>query len=153
MKKTYLSHCIAALTATASLTSVNLYAQEQDAALEEVVVTGIRSSILNSVAVKRDADTIVEVVDAGDLSSLPDASIADSLGRLPGVTTVRDSGQSSQLNIRGMNGDFIQTTLNGREQATTSSETESLRWMAFDQYPAELITQAAVYKSDRKSVV
>lgn len=85
MKKTYLSHCIAALTATASLTSVNLYAQEQDAALEEVVVTGIRSSILNSVAVKRDADTIVEVVDAGDLSSLPDASIADSLGRLPEI--------------------------------------------------------------------
>ncbi|ABD79851.1 TonB-dependent receptor [Saccharophagus degradans] len=153
MKKTYLSHCIAALTATASLTSVNLYAQEQDAALEEVVVTGIRSSILNSVAVKRDADTIVEVVDAGDLSSLPDASIADSLGRLPGVTTVRDSGQSSQLNIRGMNGDFIQTTLNGREQATTSSETESLRWMAFDQYPAELITQAAVYKSPKASLV
>ncbi|MBU2983864.1 TonB-dependent receptor [Saccharophagus degradans] len=153
MKKTYLSHCIAALTATASLSSINVHAQEQDAMLEEVVVTGIRSSILNSVAVKRDADTIVEVVDAGDLSSLPDASIADSLGRLPGVTTVRDSGQSSQLNIRGMNGDFIQTTLNGREQATTSSETESLRWMAFDQYPAELITQAAVYKSPKASLV
>lgn len=153
MKKTYLSHCVAALTAAASLSSANLLAQEADTNLEEVIVTGIRSSILNSVAVKRDADTIVEVVDAGDLASLPDASIADSLGRLPGVTTVRDSGQSSQLNIRGMNGDFIQTTLNGREQATTSSETESLRWMAFDQYPAELITQAAVYKSPKASLI
>ena len=102
---------------------------------------------------KRAGDTIVEVVDAGDLSSLPDASIADSLGRLPGVTTVRNSGQSSQLNIRGMNGDFIQTTLNGREQASTSAETESSRWMAFDQYPAELINQAAVYKSPKASLI
>lgn len=50
-----------------------------------------------------------------------------------------------------MNGDFIQTTLNGREQATTSSYTESLRWMSFDQYPAELISQAAVYKSPKAS--
>ncbi len=50
-----------------------------------------------------------------------------------------------------MNGDFIQTTLNGREQASTSGYTESTRWMSFDQYPAELITQAAVYKSPKAS--
>ncbi|TQV67349.1 TonB-dependent receptor [Exilibacterium tricleocarpae] len=119
--------------------------------IEEVTVYGLRSSILDSVQAKRRADTIADLVDAGALASLPDQSIADALGRIPGVTTVRDSGQSSQLNIRGMNGDFIQTTLNGREQASTSGYTESTRWMAFDQYPAELITQAAVYKSPKAS--
>ena len=97
------------------------------------------------------ADSISDVVDAGALGSLPDASIADALGRVPGVTTIRDSGQSSELNIRGMNGDFIQTTLNGREQASTAGYSAGTRWMSFDQYPAELINQAAVYKSPKAS--
>ena len=124
-----------------------------DEPIEEIVVTGIASSILDSVDSKRVGDTIADIVDAGILGVLPDQSIADALGRAPGVTTVRDSGQSSQLNIRGMNGDFIQTTLNGREQASTSGYTESTRWMSFDQYPAELITQAAVYKSPKASQI
>ncbi|NQD37508.1 TonB-dependent receptor [Permianibacter sp. IMCC34836] len=116
-----------------------------------VEVTGIRGGIEKALDTKRESDVIVDVVDAGALSSLPDQSITDALARIPGVTTMRDSGQSAQLNIRGMNGDFIQTTLNGREQATTSAYTESSRWMSFDQYPAELITQGAVYKSPKAS--
>ncbi|OBP13688.1 DEAD/DEAH box helicase [Rheinheimera sp. SA_1] len=121
--------------------------------LEVIEIRGIRRSLLGSLDKKRFNDTVSEVVDAGDLGSLPDISIADALGRLPGVTTVRDSGQSSQLNIRGMNGDFIQTTLNGREQASTSGYTAGSRWIAFDQYPSELINQAALYKSPKASLV
>lgn len=122
--------------------------------LEEVVVTAsISTSILDSISTKRNADTIIDVVDAGALGVLPDKSIAEALGRLPGVTTIRDSGQSSQLNIRGMNGDFIQTTLNGREQVSTAGFSEATRWSSFDQYPAELINQAAVYKSPKASQI
>lgn len=147
---TLLSAAIMAASVPA-LAQVSADEQEAIDTLEEIQVYGIRTSILNSVDAKREADTIADVVDAGALSSLPDQSIADALGRVPGVTTVRSNGQSSQLNIRGMNGDFIQTTLNGREQASTSGYTESTRWMSFDQYPAELITQAAVYKSPKAS--
>ncbi|GAB2526728.1 TonB-dependent receptor [Microbulbifer agarilyticus] len=138
----------------ASVTSVAAFAQDEEtAALEEVTVTGIRTSVLGSLDAKRNADVVADVVDAGALGSLPDQSIADALGRLPGVTTVRSNGQSSQLNIRGMNGDFLQTTLNGREQASTAGYTESTRWISFDQYPAELIQQAAVYKSPKASQI
>jgi len=125
--------------------------EETDDVIEEIVTIGVRSSILDSVNSKRNSDIISDVVDAGALGALPDRSIADALGRLPGVTTIRDSGQSSQLNIRGMNGDFIQTTLNGREQPSTAGYSEATRWASFDQYPAELITQAAVYKSPKAS--
>ena len=126
---------------------------EGDEVIEEIVTIGVRSSILNSLDSKRMGDTIADVIDAGALGALPDQSIADALGRVPGVTTIRDSGQSSQLNIRGMNGDFIQTTLNGREQASTAGYSEATRWMSFDQYPSELITQAAVYKSPKASML
>ena len=139
----------AALTGAPAMTNL-AYAQD-DEVIEEIITIGVRMSIMDSVSTKRMGDTISDVVDAGALGYLPDQSIADALGRVPGVSTVRDSGQSSQLNIRGMNGDFIQTTLNGREQASTAGYTESTRWMSFDQYPAELISQAAVYKSPKAS--
>jgi iron complex outermembrane recepter protein len=159
MKKQKFNHLFAVLsTLTLVAGSQAVYAQQaaekaeaQEQEIEEVVVSGFRASVLNSIEAKRQSDVVSDVVDASAAGSLPAVSIADALGRVPGVTTVRDSGQSSQLNIRGMNGDFIQTTLNGREQASTSSYTESLRWMSFDQYPAELITQAAVYKSPKAS--
>lgn len=144
---------IAAEEATPPAEAPKEQAKDAKANAEVIEVYGIRSSIVSSVQEKRILDVIADVVDAGEMSSLPDQSIADALARLPGVTTVRGSGQSSQLNIRGMNGDFIQTTLNGREQATTSAYTESSRWMAFDQYPSELINQAAVYKTPKASLV
>src|SRR6187551_1699162 len=126
MKKQKFNHMLAFATTMALVSgSQTVYAQTAGEQLEEVTVTGFRSTVVNAIDAKRNADTVVDVVDAGVLGSLPDQSIADALGRIPGVTTVRDSGQSSQLNIRGMNGDFIQTTLNGREQASTSGYTES----------------------------
>ena len=70
-------------------------ANEEDA-IEEIVTVGIRSSVLDSTNTKRMADSISDVVDAGPLGYLPDQSIADALGRVPGVTTIRDSGQSFQ---------------------------------------------------------
>ena len=142
---------IAVATALSGATIIPHTAHAQDEVIEEIVIVGVRTSILGSVDAKRDGDSISDFVDAGALGFLPDFSIADSLGRIPGVTTVRDSGQSSELNIRGMNGDFIQTTLNGREQASTAGYSSGTRWMSFDQYPAELINQAAVYKSPKAS--
>jgi phosphoribosylformimino-5-aminoimidazole carboxamide ribotide isomerase len=150
--RTAVSLAVASALAGAPAFTNVAYAQDSNEdVIEEIVTIGVRMSILDSVSTKRSNDVVSDVVDAGALGALPDQSIADSLGRVPGVTTVRESGQSSQLNIRGMNGDFIQTTLNGREQASTSSYTESTRWVSFDQYPAELITQAAVYKSPMAS--
>ena len=148
------SKIAAGVSLALAMSAGGAHAQDIDEeAIEEIVVTGVRASILNSIDAKRSSDLVSEVVDASDLGQLPDVSIADALGRLPGVTTVRDSGQGSQLNIRGMNGDFVQTTLNGREQASTSGFTAGSRWIAFDQYPSELINQAAVYKSPKASLI
>ncbi|HWM29512.1 MAG TPA: TonB-dependent receptor plug domain-containing protein, partial [Woeseiaceae bacterium] len=114
VRRTALSLAIAAALHGTAMAQSATDGQENE--VEEITVVGVRSSILNSIEAKRNNDVVAEFVDAGDLGQLPDVSIADALGRLPGVTTVRDSGQGSQLNIRGMNGDFVQTTLNGREQ-------------------------------------
>jgi len=114
-----------------------------DADEDVIIVTGFRASVQSSIAAKRNSDFIVDVVTADDIAGLPDVSIAESLARLPGVTSQRTGGQASAINIRGLSQDLVSATLNGREQVATSGN----RIIEFDQYPSELINQAAVYKS------
>lgn len=116
---------------------------------EDIVVTGFRSSLRTAIAVKRNLDVVAEVVSAEDIGRLPDVSIAESLARLPGVTSQRTGGQASAINIRGLSQDLVSATLNGREQVATSGN----RTIEFDQYPSELINQAAVYKSPKASQI
>ncbi|WP_111978128.1 TonB-dependent receptor [Algibacillus agarilyticus] len=120
-----------------------------DESTEVIEVRGFRRSLIESINTKRFSDTVVEAVSADDIGGLPDVSIADALSRLPGVTSVRQGGQSSELNIRGLSGDFVFATLNGREIVTDQGG----RSVQFDQYPAELISSAQVYKSQKASLV
>jgi iron complex outermembrane recepter protein len=118
-------------------------AAEPPGDLEEVVVSGIRKSIQDSIGVKKDESSIVEVVSAEDIGKLPDASIAESIGRLPGIAAQRTNGRAQTLSIRGLGPDFTVTTFNGREQASANDN----RTVEFDQYPSELVTQVKVYKT------
>ncbi|WP_076410663.1 TonB-dependent receptor [Shewanella sp. UCD-KL12] len=121
----------------------------EDDEIEVIEVKGFKTSVIKSLNSKRFADTVTETISADDLGALPDVSIADALTRLPGVTAVRTGGQASGLNIRGLDGAFVQATLNGREQVTTGGS----RAIEFDQYPSELINQAQVYKSQKASLI
>ena len=123
--------------------------QEEIENIEVIEVTGFRRSLIQSINQKRFADTVTEQLSADDLGSLPDVSMADALTRLPGISAVRTGGQAAEINIRGMSGGFVATTLNGREQVSTGGK----RSVEFDQYPSELISQAAVYKSPKVSLI
>ncbi|HEV7606797.1 MAG TPA: TonB-dependent receptor plug domain-containing protein, partial [Steroidobacteraceae bacterium] len=119
-------------------------AQEQASDdIEEVVVTGLRKSITDAIAVKKNDSSIVEVISAEDIGKLPDSSIAESIARLPGIAAQRTNGRAQTLSIRGLGPDFTVTTFNGREQASTNDN----RTVEFDQYPSELVTQVKIYKT------
>jgi len=117
--------------------------------LGAVVVTGIRGGIENALKAKQDAKDIVEAISAEDIGKLPDASIAESLARLPGLATQRLDGRANVISIRGLSPDFAGTTLNGREQATIGEN----RGVEYDQYPSELISSAMVYKTPDASLI
>ncbi len=140
------------LAAGLTLHSASGIAQEavsDDSDVEVIEVKGFKGSIIKSLNTKRFADTVVDAISADDIGGLPDVSIADALTRLPGVTSVRRDGQSSELNIRGLSGNFVFSTLNGREQVSSSGG----RSVEFDQFPSELIKQAQVYKSQKASLI
>ena len=80
---------------------------------------------------------------AEDIGKLPDSSIAEAIGRLPGIAAQRTNGRAQTLSIRGLGPDFTVTTFNGREQASTNDN----RTVEFDQYPSELVTQVKIYKT------
>jgi iron complex outermembrane recepter protein len=117
--------------------------------VEEVVVTGIRAGIDNAVALKRDSSSIVEVVSAEDIGKLPDTSIAESISRLPGLTSQRAEGRASAISLRGTDPGFTTALLNGREQVSTGDN----RSIEFDQYPSELLSAVVVYKTPDAKLV
>ena len=117
--------------------------------IDEIVVTGIRAAIQNSIAAKRNNSSIVEVITAEDIGKLPDVSIAESLARLPGLTSQRLDGRSQVISVRGLGPDFTTALLNGREQVSSGDN----RGVEFDQYPSELLSGVTVYKTPDASLV
>ncbi len=142
---------VAALAVAPWSNSVLAQASDEDKkdGVEEVVVTGYALSIQNSIDIKRNADTVVQAISADDLGALPDASIADALGRVPGITITRSGGQAGTIQVRGMGEGFVFSTLNGREQVSPNGT----RAMEFSQFPSELIQSVEVYMSPKASLI
>ncbi|MFV3074369.1 TonB-dependent receptor [Niveispirillum fermenti] len=117
--------------------------------LEEIIVSGFRQSLQASLEQKRNATQVVEVITAEDIGKLPDNSIAESIARLPGIAAQRIDGRAQSISLRGLGPDFTTTLLNGREQVTTGNN----RSVEFDQYPAEISSGVAVYKTSQSNVI
>lgn len=132
--------------------------------LQEVVVTGIRASLEQSIEQKREANSIVEVVTAEDIGKMPDKNIADSLQRLPGVNissagaTEGGFDEDDRVSLRGTNPSLTQTLVNGHSVASGD-------WFVLDQagtvgrsvsytlLPSELVSRVVVHKSSEASLV
>ncbi|SHN40900.1 TonB-dependent receptor [Duganella sacchari] len=142
MKHKKMSWLIATLF-TSPLLVQDALAQEAAGDIQQVNVTGIRASVRNALAAKEASNSIVEVVSSEDIGKLPDTTIAESLARLPGLSSGLDRGNASQIIARGMGPRFIGATLNGRELASS----EPNRAVRFEQFPSESISGATVYKT------
>ncbi|WP_205478689.1 TonB-dependent receptor [Sphingomonas arenae] len=116
-----------------------------------IVVTGFRASLQSAVNTKRRNEQIVESVSAEDIGKLPDASISESIARLPGLTSQRlaGPGRSSLITVRGFGPDFTTTTLNGRLQTSTND----VRAVEYDQYPSEVVSAVDVYKTPNARLI
>lgn len=128
------------------LLSASSWSQEQSGAqdLEEVVVTGTRAALAESVDRKRASELVQDSIVAEDLGRFPDANVADSLSHITGITLQRTRGGEGQyVNVRGLGPGFSIVTLNRRILATDGDG----RDFAFDVLPSEVISGADVFKS------
>ena len=142
--------CAILLSTASGSTFAQMAPAAKDAPVETIVVTGIRRGIEAAISIKQNNSSIVEAISAEDIGKLPDTTIAESLARLPGLTTQRTrDGNASSVSIRGLGPDFNGYLLNGREQTSTGDS----RAVDLSVYPSELIGTATVYKTSDAGIV
>ncbi|MDC7675584.1 TonB-dependent receptor [Asticcacaulis machinosus] len=119
----------------------SVQAQESDAGsseeIETVVVQGFRASLQSAMNIKKRNDGIVDAIVAEDMAKFPDANLAESIQRIPGVTLTRsDGGEGRNITVRGLNAGFTRVRINGIEGTTATGASDILgstnRSRAFD---------------------
>nr|WP_277991097.1 TonB-dependent receptor [Sphingomonas panni] len=107
----------------------------------DIVVTGVRASILGALNVKRNATQVVDSIVAEDVGKLPDNNVIEALQRVSGIqVTNRTGGEAAGISIRGLP-DAL-TTMNGRNIFTASGQA-----FALQDIPANLVKRIDVYKT------
>ena len=111
----------------------------------EVLVTAERASG-EAAAVNRErtADNVVQVLPADVIRSLPNANMADALGRLPSVTIERDEGEGKYVQVRGTEPRLTNTTIDG---INVPSPESGVRQIKFDAIPADIVESVEINKT------
>jgi TonB-dependent receptor len=112
---------------------------------QSVLVTAPRAGgEAEAINTERTADNIVQVLPAEVIRSLPNANMADALGRLPSVTLERDEGEGKYVQVRGTEPRLTNTTIDG---ITIPSPEAGVRQIKFDAIPADSVESVQINKT------
>src|ERR1700676_1577437 len=122
--------------------------------LAEVVVTGLRQSLVTNETIKRNTSGIVDAITAEDIGKFPDTNLAESIQRIPGVTIDRQNNEGSRVTVRGFGPEFNLVTLNGRSVPGNLAPggATATRSFDFENLSADGISGITVYKTGRADV-
>lgn len=130
-------------------------AQEADG-IEVIQVTGIRSSIQESMGIKRNSAGVVDAISAEDIGKFPDTNLAESLQRITGISISRNNGEGNQVTARGFGPDYNMVTLNGRTMPGSAlpagGGTANSRAFDFSNLASESVRAVEVYKTGKASI-
>src|SRR5471032_2583594 len=150
--------------ATAPATAGDTASAPAPGAPQEVIVSGIRASLQQALARKRNSDSVSEVISAEDIGKLPDKNVADAIQRVPGVNISSSAGgeggfsENYRVSIRGTSSSLTQTLVNGHTIGTGD-------WFVLDQagavgrsvsyalLPSEIVSAVTVQKSQQADMV
>jgi iron complex outermembrane recepter protein len=125
-------------------------AHSSDEELSEIVVSGLIESLDRSLELKQHSEIVLDSINAIELGRFPDDDVADSLRHITGVSITRTTGGDGQyVGVRGLGQQYNIVTLNNRIVATDDDG----RAVAFDLFPADVISGADVYKSSQASAL
>jgi len=92
---------------------------------KEIIITAQVSGQKAAINQQISSERIVNIVSSEKIQDLPDANAAESVGRLPGVSVLRNGGEGTQVVIRGLSPKFNQITVNGVELSSSNPNDRS----------------------------
>lgn len=141
----------AAAQATPASEPVTQDAGQDATVVDEVVVTGFRSSLQQALSIKRREAGAVDAILAEDMADFPDQNLAEAIQRLPGVTIDRVNGQGTTISVRGLGSDFTRTRINGLEAQAASGGNRN-RSFDFSMFASELFNSIKVRKTQSAEI-
>lgn len=92
---------------------------------EEVIIMGQARGQTQAINQQLNAPGIVNVVSVEKMKELPDANVAEAIGRLPGIMVQRSGGEGEKVIIRGLDPKYSTVAVNGVVAPSSSSTDRS----------------------------
>jgi len=93
--------------------------------LNEVVITVQARGQMAAMREQVASNKIVNIISSEKMLELPDANAAEAIGRLPGISLQRSSGEASKVVIRGVSPAQNNVTIAGVKMASTNASDRS----------------------------
>lgn len=93
---------------------------------------------------ERTSDNILNVLPSDVITSLPNANVADAIGRLPSVSLERDEGEGKYVQVRGTEPRLNNLTIDG---INVPSPEAGVRQVKLDTVPADIVESVEVNKT------
>jgi len=123
-----------------------------DDEVEEVVVTGIKKSLISAIDIKRSNVGVVDAITAEDFGKFPDNNLAESLARVVGIGIDRSNVEGERVAVRGFGPELNLVTLNGRQMPTVPGQWGGGRSFNFGDISSHGVAAVEVYKSTNSSL-
>ena len=125
-------------TATTNVTLV------VNSANQQVIVNASLGGDAAAINEQRTSANIIDVQTDTQIQSLPNANVADAVGRMPGVTLQRNEGEGQYVQIRGTEPRLSNTTIDG---VVVPGPDPQVRQVDLDTIPADVIGSIAINKT------
>jgi TonB-dependent receptor len=87
---------------------------------DTVTVLGQARGQMSAINQQLSSNSIINVVSADKMKELPDANIAESIGRLPGISLQRNAGEAYGVVVRGLSPKYNEVTIEGVPMSSTN---------------------------------
>src|ERR1700733_3540597 len=124
----------ATLNATMNVASAN----------QQVIVSAGLVGDAAAINEQRTSANILDVQTDTQIQSLPNANVADAIGRMPGVTLQRNEGEGQYVQIRGTEPRLSNTTIDG---VVVPGPDPEVRQVDLDTIPADIVGSLAINKT------
>jgi TonB-dependent receptor len=112
--------------------------------LEEVYVSAQLLGQTKAINQQLNSDALVNVVSSDKIKELPDVNAAEAIGRLPGISVIRNGGEASRVVVRGLSPNLTTISINGVKVPATGAND---RGVDLSMVSPDLLSNIEVFKS------